>query len=259
MVADTVSLGVLTLGYAASQLGLIFAIILLVAMAIFTTLTGLLYHRFWMRHRYIKSLPDALKVAFGGSVIARWVAEIMSQVFLNFVMTGHVILFRSAMVAFFGKKPCAIIWTAIGSIIMLAFTLLRAFKLQTPLCMICTSSNTSECIVNSKLIRCVACMSIILAIVLILVDLGLHPPAELQESPWKWITLFGTESTENTISSFATVCAATSNILVSFTGHFAYFTILPVSVNFPPAFESGLYGPCGFHGLVCFRLTPYRR
>lgn len=137
MVAETISMGVLTLSYAASQLGMVPACILQAVLGGITTLTGRLYYRFQRRHPEITSLPHALEVASGGSRSVFWIAFFMNKLFLLFVMAGHLILFREAMITFFGDNVCAVVWTGVAFGINLPLTLPKAFKCQSYLCIIC--------------------------------------------------------------------------------------------------------------------------
>lgn len=83
MIAETVSLGILSLPAAVSRIGLVPGAILTVSFGVLTTYTGYLVHKFKMRYPDVHSFADAAGLIFGRW--GRYIAEIMTGIFLIFI------------------------------------------------------------------------------------------------------------------------------------------------------------------------------
>ena len=78
MIAETLSLGILSLPQAVSKVGLVMGTIFLIGIGIMTIGTGWCYYRFKMRFPRIRSIPQALESIFGPA--GRWIADILLMV-----------------------------------------------------------------------------------------------------------------------------------------------------------------------------------
>lgn len=83
MIAETVSLGILSLPAAVRAIGLVPGSILTVGFGVITTYTGYVVHQFKMRYPDVGSFADAGELIAGP--VGRWIVEAMTGVFLFFI------------------------------------------------------------------------------------------------------------------------------------------------------------------------------
>lgn len=126
MLAETVSLGILSLPYAVSSVGLIPGTVLIIAFGFITTYTGYEVYRFKMRFPEIKSFAEAGSLI--GGTAGRWLVEIMQMGMLIFIMAGHIIIFEAMAVKLSHEGICAVWWTVLALVINICCSLPRALK-----------------------------------------------------------------------------------------------------------------------------------
>ncbi|KAK4496384.1 hypothetical protein PRZ48_012364 [Zasmidium cellare] len=205
MLAETVSLGILSLPSAVKSVGLVPGSILILGAGVVTTYTGYEVYRFKARYPQIRSFAEAGQL-IGGSV-GRWVVEIMQMAMLVFMMAGHIIIFRSMAFKLFSDHICGVWWTllALGAedeLLVLDLLYVRGYTMR-----------------KHGLMSIIACISIIAAT---FTAMGSVIQASHHESiEYDTVVQLGTDG-----YTFAAACAAVSNILVSFSGHIAYFNII---------------------------------
>ncbi|KAF2166944.1 hypothetical protein M409DRAFT_22993 [Zasmidium cellare ATCC 36951] len=201
MLAETVSLGILSLPSAVKSVGILPGSILILGCGFITTYTGHEVYRFKMRFPQIRSFAEAGQL-IGGSV-GRWIVEVMQMAMLVFMMAGHIIIFRSMAFKLSegsGDHICGVWWTVLALVINITCTLPRALK-------------------TNSWFSIFSCISIIAATFTAMASVI----QASHDHPVKYDTVvqLGTEG-----YTFAAACAAVSNILVSFSGHIAYFNII---------------------------------
>ena len=126
MVAETISLGILSLPRAMADLGIVPGLILLVCLGGMASYSGFVIGQFKQRYPHIHSYGCAGEVLFGkwGGRILGW-----SQfAFYVFVMGSHILTFSIMMNAITGHGACTIIWMVIGTVLSLIFTLPRTLR-----------------------------------------------------------------------------------------------------------------------------------
>jgi hypothetical protein len=154
MVAETVSLGVLSLPAAVAGLGLVpyvstrlpccntllilnRAVIILIALGIFATYTGYVIGQFKMRYPQVTNMADA------GEVIAgKWGREILGvaqMLFFVFVMASHLLTFTVAMNTLTNHGTCSIVFGIVGMVVSFILCLPRTLEKMSWLSLVCKS------------------------------------------------------------------------------------------------------------------------
>ena len=126
MVAETISLGILSLPKAMANVGIIPGLILLVCLGAMASYSGFVIGQFKMRHPHIHSFACAGEVLFGkwGKRILGWA----QFAFYVFIMGSHILTFSIMMNAITGHGACTIIWMVVGTLLSLLFTLPRTLR-----------------------------------------------------------------------------------------------------------------------------------
>ena len=123
MVAETISLGVLSLPAALSVLGMIPGVILIVSLGILASYTGYVIGQFKIRYPHVHNMADAGEILFGS--IGREFFGFGQLFFIVFVMAAHILSFSIMMNAITSHGACTVIFMVVGTIISLVFTLPR--------------------------------------------------------------------------------------------------------------------------------------
>ncbi|XHG02506.1 hypothetical protein AWENTII_005856 [Aspergillus wentii] len=126
MVAETVSLGVLSLPKAVAGLGLAPAIVLLVGLGILATYTGLIIGQFKTRYPQISNMADAGEVLAGR--FGREALGFAQILFLVFVMASHILTFTTAMNTITESATCSIVFGVVGLIISFVCSIPRTLE-----------------------------------------------------------------------------------------------------------------------------------
>ena len=126
MVAETISLGILSLPRAMADLGIVLGLILLMVLGAMASYTGFVIGQFKMRHPHIHSFACAGEILFGK--YGRWLLGWGQFAFYVFIMGSHILTFSIMMNAITDHAACTIVWMVIGTIMSLVFTLPRTLK-----------------------------------------------------------------------------------------------------------------------------------
>ncbi|RHZ72673.1 hypothetical protein CDV55_108967 [Aspergillus turcosus] len=191
MVAETVSLGVLSLPAAVAGLGLIPSIILLVSLGIIATYTGYVIGQFKWRYPHVTNMADAGEVLFGS-----WGREILGaaqMLFLVFVMASHLLTFVIAMNTITDHGTCSIVFGVVGMVVSFILSLPRTLA-------------------KMSWLSLVSFTSIISAVIICMIGVGIKHPGE---------KVMATVDTD-LVHGFSAV----TNIVFAFSGHAAYFGLM---------------------------------
>lgn len=197
MVAETISLGILSLPAAIAVVGLIPGLILLIFLGALATYTGYVIGQFRLKYTHVANMADAGEVLFGH--VGREVLGFGQSLFIVFVMGAHILSFSIAMNAITSHATCTVVFMVVGTVVSFIFTLPR------------TLGNLSY--------YCIASFASIIAAVLITMIAvsiqkpGLHPVTQLQQ-----INLFPPANVE-----FHVAFLAVTNIVFAYSGHVAFF------------------------------------
>ncbi|KAJ9487893.1 hypothetical protein VN97_g5409 [Penicillium thymicola] len=131
MIAETISLGILSLPSAMAVLGLVPAVILIVGLGILSTYTGYVIGQFKLRYPQVHSMGDAGEVMFHPMGLARFGREFLGTaqlLFLIFVMGSHILTFSVMMDTITDHGTCSIVFGIVGLIVSFIFALPRTLR-----------------------------------------------------------------------------------------------------------------------------------
>ncbi|KAI9376101.1 transmembrane amino acid transporter protein-domain-containing protein [Aspergillus egyptiacus] len=192
MVAETVSIGILSLPSVVATLGLVPAIILIVAIGLMSTYTGYTIGQFRWAYPHVQSMADAGEVLLGK--FGREFLGMGQLLLIIFIMASHILTFTVAMNTITDHGTCTIVFGVVGLVISYVLSLPR------------TSANVSYMSIASFL-------SIFSAVMIVMVAVGVQRPYSGK--------LDATVDT-NLYHAFLAVC----NIVFSFCGHVAFFSFI---------------------------------
>ncbi|CAG8104657.1 unnamed protein product [Penicillium olsonii] len=131
MIAETVSLGILSLPSAVAVLGLAPATILIVGLGVVATWTGYVIGQFKLRYPQVHSMADAGEVLFGPIGWGKFGREFLGTaqlLFLIFVMGSHLLTFTVMMDTLTDHGTCSIVFGIVGLILSFTLTLPRTLR-----------------------------------------------------------------------------------------------------------------------------------
>lgn len=207
LVAETISLGILSLPAVVASMGFVPGVILIVAFGIITTYTGYVTYQVKINYPGIHNFADAGLFFFG-----RWfkeVSEAAQTILLIFIMSAHILTFSIMVNVLSNHGACTIIFTVVGAVVSMILCIPRTMK-------------------NVAMMSIASCLSIATAIFIAMIGIGVDPP--------KGAHAYAVTPSE--LTSFRTGCVAVANILVSFCSNIAYFAFISEMRNprdFPKA------------------------
>lgn len=194
MIAETISLGILSLPSALSTLGLIPGLILLISLGILATYTGLIIGHFKLRHPHIHSMADAGTVLFGR--VGGEILGVGQLLFVVFIMGSHVLTFSIMMNAVTNHAACTVIFMLVGTALSFLLTIPRTLK------------NLSWWSITSFI-------SIIGAVTITMVGVSISRPGMGKVALWP-----------DPDVPFHQAFLAVANIIFAYSGHVAFFTFI---------------------------------
>ncbi|KAH8429635.1 uncharacterized protein LDX57_007307 [Aspergillus melleus] len=126
MIAETISLGILSLPSAVAALGLAPAVILIVGLGIVATYTGYVIGQFKLRYPHVHSMADAGEVMLGR--FGRELLGTAQLLFLVFIMGSHILTFIVMMNTVTDHGTCSIVFGVVGLVLSFVLTLPRTLK-----------------------------------------------------------------------------------------------------------------------------------
>ncbi|KAJ5368429.1 Amino acid transporter transmembrane [Penicillium cataractarum] len=123
MVAETISLGILSLPAAIASLGLVPGLIILVGLGLLACYTGYVIGQFKWRYPHISSMADAGEILMGR--FGRELFGTAQLLFLVFIMASHILTFTVALNTITGHATCSIVFGVVGMIISIFLSLPR--------------------------------------------------------------------------------------------------------------------------------------
>ena len=135
MVAETISLGILSLPAAIAGLGLVPGLIILIGLGLLSTYTGYVIGQFKWRYPHISSMADAGEVLMGS--FGRELFGTGQLLFLIFLMASHILTFTVALNSITGHGTCSIIFGVVGLILSLILSLPRTLEKMSWLSLVC--------------------------------------------------------------------------------------------------------------------------
>ncbi|KAL4786870.1 transmembrane amino acid transporter protein-domain-containing protein [Aspergillus varians] len=191
MVAETISLGILSIPAAVAGLGLVPAIIIILGMGILASYTGYVIGQFKWRYPHVISVADAGEVMMGA--VGREVLFSAQMLFLIFLMASHILTFTVAMNTLTNHGTCSIVFGIVGLIASMMLSLPRTMK-------------------NVSWLSLASFLSIFCAIILAMIAIGIQHP--------------GSAVKATTETSFVTGFTSALNIVISYASHNAFFNFI---------------------------------
>ncbi|KAL2793058.1 transmembrane amino acid transporter protein-domain-containing protein [Aspergillus keveii] len=207
MIAESVSLGVLSLPATLAQLGLAPALVLIIGLGLLATYTGYVIGQFHQRYPHIQNLADAGDVLFGA--FGRELFGIGQLLFSIFIMGSHILTFSVMMNTITEHGTCTMVFTTVGFVI----------------CMVCSLPRTMK---NMTYISCTSFVSIFTAVMITMIGVGVQG-----RDPYTSI-----KATVDTDLFHA--FTAVTNIVFAYCAHVAFFGLL-AEMREPRDFPKALY------------------
>ncbi|KAF4271442.1 hypothetical protein KXV22_006958 [Aspergillus fumigatus] len=126
MIAESVSLGVLSLPATLASLGLVPAIILIVGLGILALYTGYTIGQFRQCYPHIHNLADAGEILMGR--FGRELFGLGQILFSIFIMGSHIVTFTVMMNTITDHGTCSIVFSIVGMLICMVLSLPRTIK-----------------------------------------------------------------------------------------------------------------------------------
>ncbi|RAK75092.1 uncharacterized protein BO72DRAFT_450187 [Aspergillus fijiensis CBS 313.89] len=189
MVAENVSIGILSLPSAVATLGLVPSIILMIGVSFIAWYTAYLIYQFKMRYLHIHSMADA-----GEVILGRFGRELLGGgqlLFLVFVMASHILTFTVAMNTITDHGTCTIVFGIVALVISCIGSLPRTMG-------------------NVYWISFASFLSIAIAVIVTMIAVGVQNTGHIHLDAV-------------THHSFKTEFLAVSNILFAYVGHASFF------------------------------------
>ncbi|TPX24560.1 hypothetical protein DIZ76_013908 [Coccidioides immitis] len=205
MIAETISLGILSLPSAVAALGLVPAIIIIIGLGILATYTGYVIGQFKMRYPHVHNMADAGEILFGR--IGREILGGAQLLFLIFIMGSHVLTFIVMANTISDHGTCSIVYGVVGMIVSLICTLPRTLK------------NVSWLSISSFI-------SIFAAVMITMIAIGIERPGKQVDATVE--------------ASFYHAFLAVTNIIFAYAGHVAFFGFIS-ELKEPEGYPKALY------------------
>ncbi|CAI7630297.1 unnamed protein product [Penicillium glandicola] len=189
MIAQSVSLGVLSLPSSMAVLGLVPGCIIIVGIGALTTYTGYVVGQFKLRYPQVHNMSDAAEILFGpwGREIVG-VAQIICFIFL---MGAHVLTFSIMMNNLTNHGACTIIFCVVGAVLCFFLTLSRRME-------------------EVSYLGIISSLSIFTAVMITMIAIGI-------EAPDPRVYAFTNPTLMDGFS-------ATLNIVLAYSGHMSFFS-----------------------------------
>ncbi|KAJ5476605.1 Amino acid transportertransmembrane [Penicillium sp. IBT 31633x] len=189
MIAQSVSLGVLSLPSSMAVLGLVPGCIIIVGIGALTTYTGYVVGQFKLRYPQVHNMSDATEILFGPW--GREIAQIAQVLCFIFLMGAHVLTFSIMMNTLTEHGACTIIFCLVGAV----------------LCFILTLSRRLE---EVSYLGIISSLSIFTAVMITMIAIGIEAP-----DPRAYAI---------THPSLMNGFSATLNIVLAYSGHMSFFS-----------------------------------
>jgi len=137
MVAENISLGILSLPGVLAKVGLIGGLVSIVCLGIFTTYSGYVLWQFRMRYPQITNYGDVGRVLLGP--IGGEIFGVAYVIYCIFCMASHLLTFTIAMNVLTQHATCTIVWGIVGLVIFSVLSVPRTLKNVSFLSIICKS------------------------------------------------------------------------------------------------------------------------
>lgn len=142
LIAETVSLGILSLPSALAALGLVPGIILIVVLAILATYSGIMLGEFRKSYPFVRNFGDAVQIVGESIGMGRVFQEIFGWgqvLFQVFVMGSHIQTWTICLNTLTDSRVCTVAWAFIGLVVFWMCNVPRTLKYTSYMSMTCKS------------------------------------------------------------------------------------------------------------------------
>lgn len=198
LIAETVSLGILSLPAVVANLGLAPGVIIMVIMGILSTYSGLVMGEFRKQYPWVQSFGDAGEVMGRSIGMGKLFQEVFGwaqTIFQIFVMGSHLLTWTICLNTLTNSAACTIVWGVVG---LAVFWVL----------------NTPRTLRAAGYYSFASFASIFTAVMVTMIDVGIEKP-------------IGTTSLEvSRTIGFTSAFLSVTNIAVAFSGHSCFFSVM---------------------------------
>lgn len=192
MIAETISLGILSLPSVLASLGIVPAVILIIGLGIIATYTGYVIGQFKLAYPHVHNMADAGEVMAGR--IGREIFGGAQILFLVFVMGSHILTFSIMMNTVTSHGTCTIVFGIVGMMVCIVFSLPRTLK-------------------KVSYMAIASFISILSAVMITMIGVGVERP--------------GSGKVDVTVQSdLSKGFEAVTNIIFAYAGHVAFFSFI---------------------------------
>ncbi|KAI5272049.1 hypothetical protein E4T47_04628 [Aureobasidium subglaciale] len=192
MIAENISLGILSLPAVLKTIGLVGGIIAILLMGVITTYSGYTLWQFRMRYPQVSSFGDVGQILMGR--VGREIFGFAYVTFCVFCMASHVLTFIIAMNTLTNHGTCSIVFGIVGLVLFFLLTIPRTMK-------------------NVSFLAIASFISILAAVMITMIALGVNP-------------LEGRTIVNAAHPNFPTAFNSVSNIVFAYGGHAAWLSFI---------------------------------
>ncbi|KAI0748424.1 transmembrane amino acid transporter protein-domain-containing protein [Daedaleopsis nitida] len=205
MLAETVSLGILSVPSVFARVGMVAGCILVIGLGMLATASGYLIGSFKLRYPHVHNMADAGEILAGP--VGRELLGAAQVIFMVFLCGSHVLTGLIAFDTITAGASCSVLWGAVTAI----------------LCLVLTLPRTLDGLAYMSVVSFVSIMS---AILITMIGVGV---AGHQGS---------VKATANL--TFAAAFLSVTDIIFAYAGHVAFFTFI-AEMKKPADFPKALY------------------
>ncbi|KAL2404261.1 DnaJ-like protein subfamily C member 7-like protein [Exophiala dermatitidis] len=233
MIAETISLGILSLPSVLATIGMLPGAILIIGLGIVATYSGYVIGQFKMAHPWVHNMADAGYVLFRPlgprcGAVAREFFGAAQTIFLIFSMASHILTWTICLNTLTDGAACTIVWGIIGLILFWLFDIPRT-------------------LLKVSWLSCASFLSITTAVIVTMAGVGAKNPAHGD---------FKATHTTPFVTGFLSV----ANIVFAYAGHVAFFSFISEMKNpadFPKALVALQITDTGMYFLVAMVIYAY--
>lgn len=199
MIAETISMGILSLPAAVAGLGLAPALIILVGLGILATYTAYVIGQFKWRYPHVCNMSDAGEVLMGW--FGRELLFVGQMLYLVFIMGSHILIFSQALNSISSHGTCTIVFGIVGLIVSFIFSLPRTLAGMTWLSLVCKYLHVFRSL-HHRLSISLAFTSIVAAVLTTMIAVGIQNEGAAVKATVETDLVTGFVSVSNIVFSY---------------------------------------------------------
>ncbi|KAJ9602275.1 hypothetical protein H2200_013130 [Cladophialophora chaetospira] len=233
MIAETISLGILSLPSVLATVGMAPGAILILGLGIVATYSGYVIGQFKAAHPWVHNMADAGHVLFKplgprAAIFGREFLGAAQTIFLIFSMASHILTWTICLNTLTDGAVCTVVWGIVGLVLFWIFDIPRT-------------------LLKVSWLSCASFLSITSAVIVAMTGVGAKDPSH---GDFK--------ATQQ--ASFARAFLSVTNIVFAYAGHVAFFSFISEMKNpkdFPKALILLQVSDTGMYFLVALVIYAY--